>query len=186
MSGRPNTDGARALLAAVTEAETIAWELPRLQAQHGALAAKIKERSERHAELRQEIVRLLDKMDCDGIGNHGWEARFTALLSEMLRLDRQQRAAPVAGQEAPSTSPDLDAISDACGPQAALGYRLRPFAGDPLCARDLSQDTGQDGLTCGHPLSEHGGDGCVHIHDFCDVLSGCLCPGFVPEGSERP
>lgn len=98
MSGRPNTEGARALLAAVTEAETIARELPDLQDQRRTLDAEIKARAERHAELRKEIGRLLDEMDCDGIGNHGWEARFTALFCEMLRLYRQQREAPGAGE----------------------------------------------------------------------------------------
>lgn len=98
MSGWPSTEGARALLAAITEAERIGRELPDLQEQRLTLDAEIKARADRHAELRQEIGRLLDKMDCDGIGNHGWEARFTALLSEMLRLDRQQREAPGAGE----------------------------------------------------------------------------------------
>lgn len=98
MSGRPSTEGALALLAAVTEAESIVRELPQLLGQHGALEAKIKERSERHTVLQKEIGRLLDEMDVDGTGNYGWQGRFTALLSEMLRLDRKQREAPGAGE----------------------------------------------------------------------------------------
>lgn len=98
MSGRPNTEGARALLVAVTAAESISRELPALQAQRRSLEVKIAALEQHHAKLREEIGRLLDKMDVDGIGNHGWEDRFTALLSEMLRLDRQERAAPGAGR----------------------------------------------------------------------------------------
>lgn len=106
MSGQPSTEGARALLAAITEAERIDRELPILQEQRRMLDAAIKARADRHAELRQEIGRLLDKMDTYSTGNHGWQGRFTALLSEVIRIDRAQRNVPDGGSsaEAPAGS----------------------------------------------------------------------------------
>jgi len=98
MSGRPTPEMAEQLLAVLSASMSNLASLRSMTDERKRLNAEIAKAEEREAELGKEICRLLGSMDCNTVGNYGYEGRIGWLFREMLRLDRKQREAPGAGE----------------------------------------------------------------------------------------
>ncbi len=81
MSSLPSPDGATDVIVLVRGIDVANKEIAEVQ----LLLGRLRGAKERRDSLQRALRKQLEDMDCDSIGNYGWDARFGWLLGEVVR-----------------------------------------------------------------------------------------------------